>query len=91
MLSLETPIPVELLQFLRVAWINSEEDLAVADKAFDGPITLQNELQAHVMLGLKLTQLLNAYPTKLEVWRSLFLCFDKFRMMNRSWLGLATM
>lgn len=66
-LSMDTPVPAELLQFLRVAWINSEEDLKAADQAFNGPINLQNELQAHVMLSLKLNQVINAYPTKLEV------------------------
>jgi hypothetical protein len=60
---------VELLQFLRVAWINNEEDLREADRAFQGPINLQNELQAHVMLSLKLNQAINGYPTKLEVCR----------------------
>eukprot|EP01127_Copromyxa_protea_P000620 TRINITY_DN1052_c0_g4_i1.p1 TRINITY_DN1052_c0_g4~~TRINITY_DN1052_c0_g4_i1.p1 ORF type:complete len:499 (-),score=127.36 TRINITY_DN1052_c0_g4_i1:47-1516(-) len=65
-LSLETPVPEELIQFLRVAWLSTEEDLAGAERAFHGPVSLQNELQAYVMLSLKLNQVIKGYPTKLE-------------------------
>jgi len=63
-MQIQTPIQDELLYFLRVAWINSPEDLEQAELAFQNrPITLQNEMRVYTMLELKINQILTSFST----------------------------
>jgi len=58
----DSPIQEELLSFLRVALINTEEDLSQAELAFQKrPITHENELRVYTMLELKLNQMLDSF------------------------------
>uniref|UniRef100_A0A6B2L3S4 protein-histidine N-methyltransferase n=1 Tax=Arcella intermedia TaxID=1963864 RepID=A0A6B2L3S4_9EUKA len=66
-LSIENPVQDELLSFLRIAWINKEEELVAAEPIFNTqPVSTQNELKVYTMLELKINQILSNFPTKLE-------------------------
>jgi len=69
----ENPISEELIKFLRIFVIQNESDLDKAQELIteNKPISTENELRLYSLLGIKLMQTLEQYPTTLEEDREL--------------------